>query len=74
MTSFSMNSSRKRDRVSLGGVLAILAGVLVVVLGPGEPGFGQKAGARPGEIAIAVVLPITGREAKPGQYQRDCAR
>jgi branched-chain amino acid transport system substrate-binding protein len=33
------------------------------------PARGQAAA--PGEILIGVVLPITGREAKPGQYQRE---
>jgi len=33
------------------------------------PGFAKGAGAD--EIAIGVVLPISGREAKPGQYQRE---
>jgi len=32
-------------------------------------GKGNKGGAN--EIAVGVVLPITGREAKPGQYQRE---
>ena len=33
------------------------------------PARGQAAA--PGEILVGVVLPITGREAKPGQYQRE---
>ena len=32
-------------------------------------GKGNKAGTN--EIAVGVVLPITGREAKPGQFQRE---
>jgi branched-chain amino acid transport system substrate-binding protein len=45
------------------------ATVLAVVVGLGTTVFGQKENAS--EITIGVVLPITGREAKPGQYQRE---
>jgi len=44
----------------------LLFAVLILVL----PGCGKgKTGTN--EIAIGVVLPISGREAKPGQYQRE---
>jgi branched-chain amino acid transport system substrate-binding protein len=46
-------------------VLAIAMSVLVLLL----PAWGQDKGAD--EIRIGVVMPITGREAKPGQYQRE---
>ena len=46
-------------------VLAIAMFVLVLLL----PARGQEKGAD--EIRIGVVMPITGREAKPGQYQRE---
>jgi branched-chain amino acid transport system substrate-binding protein len=42
----------------------LLVGILVL------PGCG-KTGKSGNEIRIGVVLPITGREAKPGQYQRE---
>jgi branched-chain amino acid transport system substrate-binding protein len=44
--------------------LSLLAVALVL------PGCG-KGGKSTDEIRIGVVLPITGREAKPGQYQRE---
>ncbi len=45
--------------------LALLAGAILVSCGCGDKG---KSGA---DIVVGVVLPITGREAKPGQYQRE---
>ena len=42
--------------------------LLIPVLALPGCGRGSKAG---NEIALGVVLPITGREAKPGQYQRE---
>ncbi len=50
-----------------GSVGLFLFAALALVL-PGSA-KAQKAGAD--EIAIGVVLPISGREAKPGQYQRE---
>jgi branched-chain amino acid transport system substrate-binding protein len=47
-------------------LLAISLFALVLVL----PGCG-KGGKSGDEIRVGVVLPITGREAKPGQYQRE---
>src|SRR2546426_9562723 len=44
--------------------------IFVVGLGFGAPVFAQKAG-EPSMISIGVVLPITGREGKPGQYQKE---
>ncbi len=44
--------------------LLLLVGILVL------PGCG-RIGKSGNEIRIGVVLPITGREAKPGQYQRE---
>jgi branched-chain amino acid transport system substrate-binding protein len=49
-------------------ILASLA--LAAVLAGGGAGKAAAEGAA-GEIVIGVVLPITGREAKPGQYQRE---
>jgi branched-chain amino acid transport system substrate-binding protein len=46
-----------------------------LVLGAGLGALGvpgrQAQGAGPAEIRVGVVLPISGREAKPGQYQRE---
>lgn len=46
-----------------------LAGLMALALG--LPGCGKKAEQAPEAITIGVVLPITGREAKPGQYQKE---
>jgi branched-chain amino acid transport system substrate-binding protein len=62
MISFFRISFRKRPWNWLG--LLLLVGILVL------PGCG-KIGKSGNEIRIGVVLPITGREAKPGQYQRE---
>jgi branched-chain amino acid transport system substrate-binding protein len=48
------------------GLLRVLA-IAVTVLALTSPAWGQAAD----EIRIGVVMPITGREAKPGQYQRE---
>lgn len=55
------------SRRSLGllSILAIAVSALVLLL----PTWGQDKAAE--EIRIGVVMPITGREAKPGQYQRE---
>ncbi len=63
MTNCLEHNFRKRYSVSFG---LLLFAVLILVL----PGCGKgKTGTN--EIAIGVVLPISGREAKPGQYQRE---
>lgn|ERR1700675_2974559 len=62
MTSIFHISFRKHLWNLLG--LLLLVGILVL------PGCG-KSGKSGNEIRIGVVLPITGREAKPGQYQRE---
>jgi branched-chain amino acid transport system substrate-binding protein len=62
MTSLPPFNSSKRSRSLL--ALSLLAVALVL------PGCG-KGGKSTDEIRIGVVLPITGREAKPGQYQRE---
>lgn len=54
-----------RKRYSLSAGLLILLALTLVLPGCSK---GNKAG---NEIAVGVVLPITGREAKPGQYQRE---
>jgi branched-chain amino acid transport system substrate-binding protein len=46
-----------------------LALFAIAVLVP--TGCGNKAKPGSGDIAIGVVLPLTGREAKPGQYQKE---
>jgi len=51
---------------SLCAALLTLFTLSLVVQGCGK---GNKGGVN--EIAVGVVLPITGREAKPGQYQRE---
>ncbi|MGB0036325.1 MAG: amino acid ABC transporter substrate-binding protein [Candidatus Acidiferrales bacterium] len=63
MTSFSLSNSWKRCSRSFGLLLVAVLALLV-------PGCG-KGGKSGDEIRIGVVLPITGREAKPGQYQRE---
>ena len=50
------------------GLLSVLATAMSVLILP-LPALGQDKGAE--EIRIGVVMPITGREAKPGQYQRE---
>src|SRR5215469_16312907 len=55
---------RKWDSLSASPLLLL---ILTLVL-PGC-GKGHKAGTN--EVAVGVVLPITGREAKPGQFQRE---
>ena len=63
MTSFSSLSSQNRPRFPLA---LLLVGASTFV------GFGcGNAGKSGNEIRVGVVLPITGREAKPGQYQRE---
>jgi len=54
-----------RQSLGLPSVLAIALCALVLLL----PAWGQDKAAD--EIRIGVVMPITGREAKPGQYQRE---
>ncbi len=48
-------------------VQLLLAASVAAVGSAGRPALG----AGPGEIRVGVVLPISGREAKPGQYQRE---
>jgi branched-chain amino acid transport system substrate-binding protein len=52
--------------------LAILATIVVALAlsSAVQSGCG-KAGQSSNEIRVGVILPITGREAKPGQYQRE---
>jgi branched-chain amino acid transport system substrate-binding protein len=53
-------------------VAAATATVLVLgLLAPARPAGAAAAAAGPADIPIGVVLPISGREAKPGQYQRE---
>jgi branched-chain amino acid transport system substrate-binding protein len=52
---------------SLGVQFLAVAAALAAPLGHPAPALA----AGPTEIAVGVVLPITGREAKPGQYQRE---
>src|SRR6266581_8040667 len=52
------------------GLVVILMMGLVMGLGIGAPVFAQKTGGA-SEIPIGVVLPITGKEGKPGQYQKE---
>ena len=47
------------------------AGLLFLALLAVLPGCGKGTKGGTDEIAVGVVLPITGREAKPGQYQRE---
>jgi branched-chain amino acid transport system substrate-binding protein len=49
---------------------AAAAALLLGRLEP-RPAFAAAAAAGPADIAVGVVLPISGREAKPGKYQRE---
>ena len=49
----------------------LAAGAAAAVLLGGLGGTPPAHGAGPAEIVVGVVLPISGREAKPGQYQRE---
>lgn len=62
MTACAPTNSPKRPLSLI--ALSLLAMTLIL------PGCG-KGGKSGDEIRIGVVLPITGREAKPGQYQRE---
>jgi branched-chain amino acid transport system substrate-binding protein len=62
MTSLFASNSSNRSRT----LLALLLVTVALLL----PGCG-KAGKSGDEIRVGVVLPITGREAKPGQYQKE---
>jgi len=58
---------RKWHSVSIRLLLLVLLALLTLILP--TCGKGKKAGTD--EIRVGVVLPISGREAKPGQYQRE---
>ncbi|MGH9713740.1 MAG: amino acid ABC transporter substrate-binding protein [Candidatus Acidiferrales bacterium] len=60
----SSNYGLRKDNLSLLGLLVVVLALLV----PAGSGGAAPSGD---EIRIGVVLPITGREAKPGQYQRE---
>jgi hypothetical protein len=62
VTHFSINRSVPLCTRSLN--LLLIATYAFTIAGCGK---GGKSG---NEIRIGVVMPITGREAKPGQYQR----
>ena len=62
MTSISPTTSSRR---SYGSFTLSLLAIAFALAGCGK---GGKSG---NEIRVGVVLPITGREAKPGQYQRE---
>ena len=54
--------------------LAAAATATILMLGlltPARPAGAAAAAAGPADIPVGVVLPISGREAKPGQYQRE---
>lgn len=61
----SMFSLKPRIRLSI-----VIGFVAIVASAVAQSGCG-KAGQSGNEIRVGVVLPITGREAKPGQYQRE---
>ncbi len=63
MMSLPRNNPLKRDLSSL--VISLLIALALFLPGCAKK---EKAGQ---QISIGVVLPITGREAKPGQYQRE---
>lgn len=62
-------SIRTRSRIFTSPVLVVGAIAVAMLCGLGGPAPARGAG--PAEIVIGVVLPISGREAKPGQYQRE---
>lgn len=79
-TSTSMSRSRRRrsGRPALAALVLAAAATAAVgaalLLGPAGLGPAAAAAAAPAgpvDIPIGVVLPISGREAKPGQYQRE---
>jgi branched-chain amino acid transport system substrate-binding protein len=49
----------------------LVAGAAAAAILGGLGGTPPAHGAGPAEIVVGVVLPISGREAKPGQYQRE---
>ncbi len=49
----------------------LVAGAAAAAILGGLGGSPPAHGAGPAEIVVGVVLPISGREAKPGQYQRE---
>ena len=63
MTHFSINRSILRCTRSLNLLLAAICAFTIAGCG--------KGGKSSNEIRVGVVMPITGREAKPGQYQRE---
>jgi branched-chain amino acid transport system substrate-binding protein len=63
VTHFSISRSIHRYKRSLSFLLVSLCALAIAGCG--------KAGKSGDEIRIGVVMPITGREAKPGQYQRE---
>jgi branched-chain amino acid transport system substrate-binding protein len=57
---------------ALAAIAAAAATVLALaLLAPARPAGAAAAAAGPADIPVGVVLPISGREAKPGQYQRE---
>ena len=64
-----MRRSTRTRILSTSPVLVVGAVAVAMLCGVGGPAPARGAG--PAEIVVGVVLPITGREAKPGQYQRE---
>src|ERR1700730_11671572 len=66
------NGGRRRMKPSARSLTSqtLVAVVVAMFCGQLAPAGGAPAAA-PTDIAIGVVLPISGREAKPGQYQRE---
>jgi branched-chain amino acid transport system substrate-binding protein len=63
VTHFSISRPIQLYKRSLG--LLLITASTITIAGCG------KAGKSSNEIRIGVIMPITGREAKPGQYQRE---
>ena len=69
-----MSMRRFASSLSVPALAALAAAATVLMLGllaPARPAGAAAAAAGPADIPVGVVLPISGREAKPGQYQRE---
>ncbi len=64
-------SRRLPGRLVVQALAAAAATILLGSLETSPPAHAAAAAAGAADIAIGVVLPISGREAKPGQYQRE---
>jgi branched-chain amino acid transport system substrate-binding protein len=69
-----MSMRRFASSLAVPALAAAAAAATVLMLGllaPARPARAAATAAGPADIPVGVVLPISGREAKPGQYQRE---